>query len=221
MIFLNRRRTPLTKEIVKDPSKYWYVEKYVYGGLKETVEVALGEGITFTEVDSGYADDLFNGWNGTGTATSSTFNTTTTYKNTTTSIKNKLDSENTLKIYAVYKYATKTATSYNGTMSSSDGSSKSETRIYKSTSEGTITFSGGIVNNKESSFYAMRLYINDKKINSDDDNSAVVVDIKTGDKISFTMTCTGTTVTSSAKLSSTVPLYDFNSSTKLRVASHT
>ena len=103
MVFLNRRRT-LNTSVVKDPSKYWYVEKYVYGELKETVEVALGEGIKFTSVSSGYDDDTFYGWSVSSTSTTRTFTATSTYKNTTTSVKNLLDSENTLKIYAVYSY---------------------------------------------------------------------------------------------------------------------
>lgn len=104
MIFLNRRRTPLKQETIKDPSKYWYIEKYVYGELRETVEVSLGTGIKFTAIESGYDDDTFYGWSKTSTSTTRTFNTTTSYKNTTTAVKNLLDSENTLKIYAVYSY---------------------------------------------------------------------------------------------------------------------
>lgn len=104
MIFLNRRRTPLKQEATKDPSKYWYIEKYVYGELKETVEVPLGTGAKFTAIESGYDDDTFYGWSKTSTSTTRTFNTTTSYKNTTTTVKNLLDSENTLKIYAVYSY---------------------------------------------------------------------------------------------------------------------
>lgn len=104
MVFLNRKRTPLKQETTKDPSKYWYVEKYVYGELMETVEVPLGTGIKFTGIESGYDDDTFYGWSKTSTSTTRTFNTTTSYKNTTTAVKNLLDSENTLKIYAVYSY---------------------------------------------------------------------------------------------------------------------
>ena len=104
MIFLNRRRTPLKQEATKDPSKYWYVEKYVYGVLKDTVEIPLGTGTKFTAIESGYDDDTFYGWSIGSTSTSSTFNTTSTYKNTTTSVKKYLDSENTIKLYAVYKY---------------------------------------------------------------------------------------------------------------------
>ena len=103
MVFLNRKRAPLQKT-TKDPSKYWYVEKYVYGVLKETVEIPLGTGIKFTGIESGYEDDTFYGWSKASTSTTRTFTTTTIYKNTTTSVKNLLDSENTLKIYAVYSY---------------------------------------------------------------------------------------------------------------------
>lgn len=106
MIFLNRRRTIISTDapIIKDPSKYWYVEKYVYGVLKETVEIPLGTGTKFTAIESGYDDDTFYGWSKTSTSTIKTFNTTTSYKNTTTAVKNLLDSDNTIKLYAVYKY---------------------------------------------------------------------------------------------------------------------
>ena len=59
MIFLNRRRSP---NRIKNPSKYWYIEKYVYGELKETIEVPLGTSIKFEGIDSGYSDDTFYGW---------------------------------------------------------------------------------------------------------------------------------------------------------------
>lgn len=104
MIFLNRKRTSLQQETEKDPSKYWYVEKYVYGVLKETVEIPLGTGTKFTAIESGYEDDTFYGWSIGSTNTTSAFNTTSTYKNTATSVKKYLDSENTIKLYAVYKY---------------------------------------------------------------------------------------------------------------------
>ena len=104
MIFVNRRRIKQNSGIVKDPTKYWYIEKYVYGKLKETVEVPLGTGTTFGTMDSGYSDDTFSGWSINSTSTKRTFNATTKYKNTTTEVKNNLDAEKTLKIYAVYKY---------------------------------------------------------------------------------------------------------------------
>ena len=104
MIFVNRRRIIQNSGIAKDPTKYWYIEKYVYGKLKETVEVPLGTGTTFGSIDSGYSDDTFYGWSISSTSTKRTFTATTKYKNTTTAVKNALDSENTLKIYAIYKY---------------------------------------------------------------------------------------------------------------------
>ena len=104
MIFVNRRRIIQNSGVVKDPTKYWYIEKYVYGKLKETVEVPLGTGTTFGTIDSGYSDDTFYGWSIDSTSTTRKFTATTTYKNTTTAVKNNLDSENTLKIYAIYKY---------------------------------------------------------------------------------------------------------------------
>lgn len=104
MIFVNRRRIKQNSGIVKDPTKYWYIEKYVYGKLKETIEVPLGTGTTFGTMDSGYSDDTFYGWSKSSTSTTRTFTAATTYKNTTTAVKNALDSENTLKIYAIYSY---------------------------------------------------------------------------------------------------------------------
>lgn len=104
MIFLNRRRTPLKQEATKDPSKYWYVEKYVYGELKETVEVPLGTGAKFTAIESDYDDDTFYNWSIDSTITTPKFNATSTYKNTTAIVKKYLDSENTIKLYAIYKY---------------------------------------------------------------------------------------------------------------------
>ena len=104
MIFVNRRRIIQNSGIVKDPTKYWYIEKYVYGKLKETVEVPLGTGTTFGSIDSGYSDDTFFGWSISSSSTKKTFTATTKYKNTTTNVKNNLDAKNTLKIYAIYKY---------------------------------------------------------------------------------------------------------------------
>ena len=104
MIFINRKRIIQNSEIIKDPTKYWYIEKYVYGKLKETVEVPLGTGTTFKAIDSGYSDDTFYGWSINSTSTTRKFTATTTYKNTTTAVKNNLDDTNTLKIYAIYKY---------------------------------------------------------------------------------------------------------------------
>lgn len=104
MIFVNRRRIKQNSGVVKDPTKYWYIEKYVYGVLKETVEIALGSGTTFGSMSSGYADDTFYGWSISSTSTTRTFTSTNTYKNTTTAVKNNLDDKNTLKVYAVYSY---------------------------------------------------------------------------------------------------------------------
>lgn len=104
MIFVNRRRIVQNSGIVKDPTNYWYIEKYVYGKLKETIEVPLGTGTTFGTMDSGYSDDTFYGWSIDSTSTTRKFTATTTYKNTTSTVKNNLDDTNTLKIYAIYKY---------------------------------------------------------------------------------------------------------------------
>lgn len=137
MIFVNRRRIKQNSGIVKDPTKYWYIEKYVYGVLKETLEIPLSTSTTFGSIDSGYSDDTFYGWSVSSTSTTRTFTSTSSYKNTTTAVKNNLDSENTLKIYAIYKYTDE----YGSTSSSEISSTNAETSIIVS-SDGTATFSG-------------------------------------------------------------------------------
>lgn len=126
----------LNNKIIKDPSKYWYIEKYVYGKLVETVEVPLNTGIAFGSIDSGVEGDTFYGWSINSTSTKSTFNATTLYKNTTTNVKNNLDAENTLKIYAIYKYTELTSTS-----STSKVSTTSHAKLVVSRT-GTAIFGG-------------------------------------------------------------------------------
>ena len=138
MIFVNRRRIIQNSGIVKDPTKYWYIEKYVYGKLKETVEVPLGTGTTFGSIDSGYSDDTFYGWSISSTSTTKKFNATTKYKNTTTAVKNNLDDTNTLKIYAIYKYTIET----NGTSSMGSDHATERSTIIKL--EGTARFTGSV-----------------------------------------------------------------------------
>ena len=137
MIFVNRRRIKQNSGIVKDPTKYWYIEKYVYGVLKETVEIPLGTSTTFGSIDSGYSDDTFYGWSVSSTSTKRTFTSTSSYKNTTTAVKNNLDSENTLKIYAIYKYTETTWSISNSTVESPN----LETEIEVS-EDGTAVFGG-------------------------------------------------------------------------------
>ena len=139
MIFVNRRRIKQNSGIVKDPTKYWYIEKYVYGVLKETVEIALGSGTTFGSIDSGYSDDTFYGWSVSSTSTTRTFTSTNTYKNTTTAVKNNLDSENTLKIYAIYKY-TETTWSVSNSKVYTDG--ELELEVYE---DGNAIFGGYVI----------------------------------------------------------------------------
>lgn len=91
--------------VTKDPSKYWYIEKYVYGVLKETLEIPLGTSTVFSAIDSGNSNDTFYGWSISSTSTTRTFTNTASYSNTTTTVKNNLDSTNTLKIYAIYRYS--------------------------------------------------------------------------------------------------------------------
>ena len=139
MIFVNRRRIIQNSGVVKDPTKYWYIEKYVYGVLKETVEIALGSGTTFGSIDSGYSDDTFYGWSISSTSTTRTFTSTNTYKNTTTAVKNNLDSENTLKIYAIYSYK-QTTWSVSNSKIYTDG--KLELEVYE---DGNAIFGGYVI----------------------------------------------------------------------------
>ena len=136
MIFVNRRRIIQNSGIVKDPTKYWYIEKYVYGVLKETVEIALGSGTTFGSIDSGYSDDTFYGWSVSSTSTTRTFTSTSSYKNTTTNVKNNLDDTNTLKIYAVYSYTT---TSWSTSNNEVDTVNEIEIEVSE---DGTAVFGG-------------------------------------------------------------------------------
>ena len=143
MIFVNRRRIKQNSGVVKDPTKYWYIEKYVYGKLKETVEVPLGTGTTFGTMDSGYSDDTFYGWSIDSTSTTRKFTATTTYKNTITAVKNNLDSENTLKIYAIYT-DTETTWSVSNSKVQTDGELEGalELEVYE---DGNAIFGGYVI----------------------------------------------------------------------------
>ena len=132
MIFINRKRI---NNAGKDTSKFWYVEKYVYGVLKETVEIPLGTSTTFSAINSDNSSDTFYGWSVSSTSTTRTFTNTTSYSNTTTNVKNNLDENNTLKIYAVYSYST-TEISENTITSSRDGTTINVAKM------GTAVFGG-------------------------------------------------------------------------------
>lgn len=136
MIFINRKRI---NNAGKDTSKFWYVEKYVYGVLKETVEIPLGTSTTFSAINSGNSSDTFYGWSVSSTSTTRTFTNTTSYSNTTTAVKNNLDENNTLKIYAVYSYSVEESRS---TMESSSSSNNPKTLTVSEDS--TAVFSGYI-----------------------------------------------------------------------------
>lgn len=151
MIFLNRQKTVSNNELIKDPTQYWYVEKYVYGVLKETIEVPLGTGIKFEAIESGYDDDVFYGWSSSNTSVSRTFSDTTLYADTLTAIKNNLDENNTLKIYAIYYYNTITTASLGGKILSTDVGTNYANRSYEYLviDSGTLTLSGYIENKVE------------------------------------------------------------------------
>lgn len=123
MIFVNRHRIIQNSGVIKDPTKYWYIEKYVYGVLKETLEIPLGTRTKFTSIDSGYSDDSFYGWSIRSTSTARTFTNTASYSNTTVAVKNNLDENNTLKIYAIYAYNVKSRIFDGKNMSVTDGES--------------------------------------------------------------------------------------------------
>lgn len=209
MIFLNRRRTPLKQEAAKDPSKYWYVEKYVYGELKETVEVPLGTGTKFTAIESGYDDDWFEGWSKSSTSTARTFNITTIYKNTTTAVKNLLDSDNTIKIYGVYRYSEKTTKTKGDSISpptTANGSANTAKGLLIAKEAGTITVSGyvtreqaymsnGVTGSYTTTYQNVYIIIKDKDGNKKGNITATrgnngngKVDI--GDKISYSISAT-------------------------------
>lgn len=214
MVFLNRRRT-LNTSIVKDPSKYWYIEKYVYGELKETVEIPLGTGTKFTGIESGYADDWFEGWSKTSTSTTRTFNTTTTYKNTTTAVKKLLDSDNTIKLYGVYRYSEKTTKIKSDNISTPTAANSSAHTANGSLiakEAGTITVSGyvtreqaymsnGVTGSYTTTYQNVYISIKDKDGNKKGsitaargNNGEGQVDI--GDKISYSISAEYTVPTS-------------------------
>lgn len=250
MIFLNRRRTPLNQETTKDPSKYWYVEKYVYGELKETIEVPLKTSTKFTAIKSGYLDDLFHGWSINSASTTVTFNDTSSYVNTNSNVKKYFDSNNTIKLYAVYAYSTVTITTDSATVTgSNDIANIVATGTFIATADGTIDVSGyttkavqtivnGSTTKTDTTYGNVTLDITDV----DDVKTTVSVNIKTGSKktnaiktgdvISYTVIGkmlksvnqgNGTVTIDSAYISfnSTVPLYDLKTSQKYRVVSHT
>lgn len=250
MIFLNRRRTPLNQETTKDPSKYWYVEKYVYGELKETIEVPLKTSTKFTAIKSGYLDDLFHGWSINSASTTITFNDTSSYVNTNSNVKKYFDSNNTIKLYAVYAYSTVTITTDNASVAgSNDTANIVATGIFIATADGTIdvygnttkatqTIVNGSTTKTDTTYGNVSIDITD----ADDVKTTVSVNIKTGSKktnaiktgdvISYTVIGkmlksvnqgNGTVTIDSAYISfnSSVPLYDLKSSPKYRVESHT
>ena len=158
MIFLNRRRSP---NKIKNPSKFWYVEKYVYGVLKETVEIPLGTSTTFSAINSGNSSDTFYGWSVSSTSTTRMFTNTKSYSNTTTNVKNNLDENNTLKIYAVYSYST---TESRSTIESSYDNnpktltvSEDSTAVFGGYIQHTAGFSGPSGANVNVSFSALAL----------------------------------------------------------------
>ena len=167
MIFLNRRRSP---NKIKNPSKYWYIEKYVYGVLKETVEIPLGTSTTFSSISSGNSSDTFYGWSISSTSTTRTFTNTTSYSNTTTNVKNNLDENNTLKIYAVYSYSTtESRSTIEGSSNSNNPKtltvSEDSTAVFGGYIQHTSGFSGPSGANVNSSFSALALSASYAKIN--------------------------------------------------------
>ena len=240
MIFVNRHRIIQNSGVKKDPTKFWYVEKYVYGVLKETIEVPLGTSTTFTAINSGYGDDEFYGWSISSTSTSRTFTNTTSYSNTTTTVKNNLDSEKTLKIYAIYRYATVTK---NPTLSNpgtytfimkEDG--ELSLSGYRSTQ--TVVVNNGNTVSNTTSTSAIPFIIYDSNGNEKErisvHQNTQTTEVVAGDKICVTIvqqplnvyssggppSGTFTGITTYASISSTGDMYDW-SVTKYRVASHT
>lgn len=205
MIFVNRHRIIQNSGVIKDPTKYWYIEKYVYGVLKETVEVPLRTSTTFSAIDSGYVDDTFYGWSISSTSILKTFNNNSSYSNTTANVKNNLDSENTLKIYAVYECA---CTLPITTVTHSVGGVNQNFNYYYSVLEDTtITFAGyayvtgaGIhasytgakpitisITGSQSTSFQLNNYQSGLAIGTISDIGAVQYSVKAGDKIYFNL----------------------------------
>lgn len=192
MILVNRKRI---NKFEKDTDNYWYVEKYVYGVLKEVLEIPLGTSTTFTSIASGYSDDTFYGWSVGSTVASRTFTNTASYSNTTTAVKNNLDEYNTLKIYAVYGYTTY------GSMSS--GGAYSSTAYHINTynfyvhNDATFTFkgnrvkSGGNISGSYSYSYGIDVVISGNtrsSITTNSDGTTVSsIIIKSGSHIEFSL----------------------------------
>ena len=231
MIFLNRRRSP---NRIKNPSKYWYVEKYVYGELKETVEVPLGTSTTFSAIDSGYDDDTFYGWSVSGTNTTISFNNTSSYSNTTDAVKNNLDENNVLRIYAVYRYYTSGTTYISKSAvpsSTSQDNHVSYSGRYKAAGNGTLTVSGYVYYEHGDSSGITRGYgsvsvsVNGTSYSANKDASCSV-SINTGDVVEYYISgyyqggSVGGMAESYITISSSVVLYDL-SYPSYRVSSHT
>ena len=227
MIFVNRRRIKQNSGVVKDPSTYWYVEKYVYGVLKETVEVKLGSGTTFGTMDSGFDDDEFYGWSVDSTSTTRKFNATSTYKNTTTNVKNNLDDENTLKIYAIYKYvddydiSTDTVTSGSVTVAQSGSanfSGNTQKIVIPTSGSSTITTSSLTLNISNSSKAYAKI---------DDSNVYGTLPFSKDVTIGQVIKTSGETQTGTSAPGNTIYVYTvactvphYVSTTKYRVESH-
>lgn len=211
MIFVNRHRIIQNSGVIKDPTKYWYVEKYVYGVLKETLEIPLKTSTKFTSIDSGYDDDTFYGWSIDGSSTRVTFNSKSTYKNTTSSVKKYLDSENTIKLYAIYSYNVKSSIFDEKNMSVTDGKS---------------TISGTWYVNKDCdvSFYGYNKHTYSGIGGSGTAYNPISVNITTYNNITNTESTTTLTLTYSSgtttktlaantKINFSIRSYDHNSST--------
>lgn len=205
MIFVNRRRIIQNSGVIKDPTKYWYIEKYVYGVLKETVEVPLRTSTTFSAIDSGYDDDTFYGWSISSTSTLRTFTNTASYSNTTSNVKNNLDGENTLKIYAIYDCAcTLPITTVTHSVG---GVNQNYNYCYSVLEDTTITFAGysyvigagihasytgpqsiyiSITGSQETNF-SLNNYQSGLAVGTISDIGAVQYPVKAGDKINFNL----------------------------------
>lgn len=232
MIFVNRKRINNSK---KDTAKYWYVEKYVYGVLKDTLEIPLGTSTKFTSIGSGYSDDAFYGWSISGTSTARTFTNTTAYYNTTTAVKNNLDENNTLKIYAIYSYRAYGSLQNGGTYNSVNGS----TTAYNFYVHNNATFdfkgnsirSGGGSGGSYINHYGITVNISGNTSSSlttnSDGSTHTSLTIKSGSYINFSLD--GSNYSSSSggygtmsKLTISTVIASYSTySTAYRVASHT
>ena len=131
--------------ITRDITKYWYIEKYVYGKLIEVKQVSLDttSGVRITAATSGDASDTFEGWSVDPDSVSIAFADPTVYYNyKSADVQKYIDSStNTLKVYAVFSYSARIVTNEDIYLSAYNGHIISRTfTVAKSSTIGYRSF---------------------------------------------------------------------------------